>query len=160
MYQLNYIKFDPEDLDIYLKIVSSDSVMKYITGKARSLNDNIKRFESILEANRIHEKGGYFKVYDRGNIIGLSKLENYPKEEHTIEVGYILMEDYWGLGYGKTICKDLIQFARMNEMASYVIGIIDPDNIASKRILTGNGLERYFVGIENDLPTEKLRMKL
>ena len=160
MHSLNYIKFEPEDLDIYLKIVSSDSVMKYITGRARSREENIKRFKGILKANTDHVKGGYFKIYDRGNVIGLGKLEYYDKEVDTIEVGYILMEDYWGIGFGKTICKDLIQFARINEMAKYIIGIIDRENIASKRILMSNGLESYFLGIENDLPTEKLRMKL
>lgn len=160
MDQLSYIKFEPEDLDLYLKIVSSDKVMKYVTGKARSLEENIKRFHSILEANKNHPIGGYFKVYDRGNMIGLSKLEKYEKEENTIEVGYILMEEYWGLGYGKTVCKDLIQFARMNELAAFVIGIIDPANIASKKILMSNGLVSYYVGTENNVPTEKLRMKL
>ena len=70
------------------------------------------------------------------------------------------MQDYWGMGYGTVVCKDLIQFARNNELASYVMALIHPENIASRRILTKNGLESYFVGIENEVPTEKLRLKL
>lgn len=160
MYKLSYIKFEEEDFDIYHKIVNSDIVMKYITGSASTLERSEARFKSIMEANVSHQLGGYFKVYDRSQIIGLAKLENYTKEDDTIEVGYILMEDFWGLGYGTTICQDLVLFARQNELAKFIIGIIDPDNIASKKILMNAGLESFFIGEENNLPTEKLRLKL
>lgn len=160
MYKLSYIKFEEEDFDIYHKIVNSDSVMKYIIGSASTLERSTNRFKEILSANASHQLGGYFKVFDKSQIIGLAKLENYTKEENTIEVGYILMEEFWGMGYGSTICKDLVLFARQNELAKFVIGIIDPQNIASKKILMKAGLESYFIGEENDLPTEKLRLKL
>ena len=160
MYQLSYIKFEPEDFDLYHRIVNSDKVMKYITGSASTLERSQNRFKSILESNTLHQKGGYFKVYDRSQLLGLAKLEQYPKETDTIEMGYILMEEFWGMGYGQTIGHDLVQFARQNELAKYVIGIIDPANIASKRILLKCGLESYFLGEENNLPTEKLRLKL
>ena len=160
MYKLSYIKFEDEDFDVYHKIVDSDSVMKYITGSASTLERSTNRFKEILDANASHQLGGYFKVYDRSQLIGLAKLENYIHEEDTIEVGYILMEEFWELGYGSTICKDLVLFARQNELAKFIIGIIDPDNIASKKILMKAGLESYFVGEENNLPTEKLRLKL
>ena len=160
MYQLSYIKFEEEDFDLYLKIVSSDAVMKYVTGKAPTLEESKIRYNRILDVNKNQPLGGFFKVYERGNLIGLAKLENYLKEEDTYEVGYLLMEDYWGMGYGTVVCKDLIQFARNNELASYVMALIHPENIASRRILTKNGLESYFVGVENEVPTEKLRLKL
>jgi len=160
MYKLSYIKFEAEDFDVYHNIVNSDAVMKYITGSASTLERSKERFERILETNNTHNLGGYFKIYDRSQLIGLSKLEMYQKEDDTIEVGYILTEDFWGMGYGSTVCKDLILFARQNEMAKFVIGIIDPENIASKKILMKAGLESYFIGIENNLPTEKLRLKL
>lgn len=160
MYQLSYIKFEEEDFDLYHRIVNSDAVMKYVTGEASSLDRSESRFKEIISTNKSQTLGGYFKVYDRSQLIGLGKVENYIKEEDTVEVGYLLMEDFWGLGYGYQVCKDLIQFARNNELAKYVIGIIDPDNIASKKILTKNGLESYFIGTENDISTEKLRLKL
>ena len=160
MYKLSYIKFEEVDFDSYHKIVNSDNVMKYITGSASTLERSTERFKSIMETNESHHLGGYFKVYDRNQMIGLAKLENYIHEEDTIEVGYILMEDFWGMGYGTTICQDLVSFARQHELAKFIIGIIDPENIASKKILMNAGLESYFIGEENNLPTEKLRLKL
>lgn len=160
MYQLSYIKFEAEDFDLYLKIVSSDEVMRFITGKAPNLEESKKRYERILAVNNQQPLGGFFKVYERGNLVGLAKLENYEKELDTYEVGYLLLEEYWGMGYGTVVCKDLIQFARNNELASFVIALIHPENIASRTVLTKNGLESYFVGTENEVPTEKLRLKL
>lgn len=160
MYQLSYIKFEDVDFDLYHRIVDSDAVMKYVIGQASSLERSKKRFQEILEANETHQQGGYYKIYDRSQLIGLGKLENYPKEDNTIEVGYLLMEDFWGMGYGTQVAKDLIQFARNNDLAKYVIGIIDPENLASRKILTNSGLESYFIGTEDNRPTEKLRLKL
>lgn len=160
MHQLSYIKFEPEDFDLYLKIVSSDQVMKFVTGKAPNLEESRRRYDRILSVNELQQSGGFFKVYDRSYLIGLGKLEDYKKEDSTYEVGYLLLEDYWGMGYGTSICHDLIQFARNNELANFVMAMIDPENIASLKILEKNGLKSYFVGTENGLLTEKLRLKL
>jgi hypothetical protein len=40
-----------------------------------------------------------------------------------------------------------------------VIGIIDPDNAASRQLLTKFGFQSYFVGIEDEVATEKLILK-
>lgn len=160
MYQLSYIKFEDVDFDLYHRIVDSEAVMKYVIGQASSLERSQQRFQEILVANETHQQGGYYKIYDRSQLIGLGKLEYYPKEDNTIEVGYLLMEDYWGMGYGSQVAKDLIQYARNNDLAKYVIGIIDPENLASRKILLNLGLASYFVGFEDDRPTEKLRLKL
>lgn len=160
MHQLSYIKFEEVDFDLYHRIVHSDAVMKYVTGEASSLERSKHRFQEILSVNELHNLGGFFKVYDRNQLIGLGKLENYTKEVDTVEVGYLLMEEFWGIGYGSQICEDLVQFARHHNLAKFVIGIIDPDNLASKKILMKRGLETYFIGTENNVPTEKLRLKL
>ena len=40
-----------------------------------------------------------------------------------------------------------------------IIGIIDPDNTASRQLLRKFGFESFFVGIEDDIATEKLLLK-
>ena len=133
MYKLSYIKFEEEDFDLYYKIVNSDRVMHYILGCASTLERSKEKFKNILEVNASHALGGYFKVYDRSQLIGLAKLENYIKEDDTFEVGYVLMEEFWGIGYGSTVCKDLILFAKQHDIAKYIIGLIHPENIASRK---------------------------
>jgi len=39
------------------------------------------------------------------------------------------------------------------------MAVIDPDNVASRKLLEKFNFESYWKGIENDLPTEKLLLK-
>ena len=57
------------------------------------------------------------------------------------------------------ICNELISSAENNFPTHEIIAVIDPDNIASRKLLEKFNFESYWKGIENDLPTEKLKMK-
>ncbi|MNL68026.1 hypothetical protein D3C87_1926870 [compost metagenome] len=57
------------------------------------------------------------------------------------------------------ICTKLLSLAEELFSTVDIIGIIDPDNAASKRLLEKFGFKSYFIGIEDDLPTEKLILK-
>ena len=57
------------------------------------------------------------------------------------------------------ICDRLIANAKANFPTHEIIAVIDPDNIASRKLLEKFNFESYWKGVENDLPTEKLKMK-
>lgn len=160
MYSLSYIKYEEEDFDQYYLLVKHDAVMQYVTGKAPTLEESKIRFERIIKTNKEFNGLGYFKVYDSRQYIGLAKFAYYQDEKDFIEIGYLLFEDFWGLGYGSTICKDLISNAKQTDFAKELIALIDPENIASRKILTNHGFESFFLGEENNQPTEKLKLKL
>lgn len=160
MYRLSYIKYEEEDFDQYYQLVKHDAVMQYVTGKAPTFEESKQRFERILKTNRQYDGLGYFKVYDSRQYIGLAKFAYYQDEKDFVEIGYLLFEDFWGMGYGSTICKDLIANAKQTEFASELIALIEPGNIASRKILINHGFETFFLGEENNLPTEKLKLKL
>ena len=160
MYRLSYIKYEEEDFDQYYMLVKHDSVMQYVTGKAPTLEESKIRFERIIKTNLEYNGLGYFKVYDSRQYIGLAKFAYYQDEKDFVEIGYLLFEDFWGMGYGSTICKDLISNAKQTYFAKELIALIEPENIASRKILTNNDFESFFLGEENDQPTEKLKLKL
>jgi len=76
-----------------------------------------------------------------------------------LEIGYLLKEAFWGKGYGTMVCIKLLSLAEQRWPTEDVIGIIDPENMASKKLLEKFGFKRYFIGVEDDLPTEKLILK-
>ncbi len=134
--------------------------MRYITGKALTEEQAQAKFKSILAINHQEEKLGYFKIHNVTNVfIGDCKLERYKYDPSILEIGYILKKEYWGKGYGISICKKMLTLASASFPKQDIIGIIDPDNIASKKLLEKFGFESYFVGTEDDLPTEKLILK-
>ncbi|WP_257657843.1 GNAT family N-acetyltransferase [Parapedobacter lycopersici] len=156
---LTLTKYNPADFDNYYELVRSDILMQYITGKGLTEQEARTKFRSIMEINEREEKIGYFKVYDADGIfIGDCKLERYQKDQTLLEIGYILKKPFWRMGYGTMICTELLALADAVAPTVDVIGIIDPDNAASKRLLERFNFRRYFIGDEDDLPTEKLKL--
>lgn len=153
-------KYTSADFYLYTSLVNNDKVMKYISGSALNPNQAQVKFESILAVNAKEEKLGYFKVYNNAEeFIGDCKLERYTEDPNKLEIGYILKEAYWGQGYGTTLCNSMMEIANNHFPELDVIGIIDPQNTASRKLLKKNGFVSFFIGIEDNLPTEKLILK-
>src|SRR5699024_6245932 len=102
---------------------------------------------------------GYFKVYNSHDIyLGDAKLAYYEYDHNLLEIGYILKEEFWGKGYGTAICKLLLHKAAIIAPNVDLVGIIEPENTASRKLLEKFGFKSYFVGVEDGLPTEKLKL--
>ncbi|MCL7987827.1 GNAT family N-acetyltransferase [Sphingobacterium sp. lm-10] len=152
-------KYESADFADYYSMVGEYAVMRYITEKALSEEEARDKFDSILKINAENNRLGYFKaINEEGLFIGDCKLEPYPQDRRCLEVGYILKEVFWGRGYATVLCKRMLELADSIKPEADIIGIIDPANVASKYILQKAGFESYFIGTEDDLPTEKLRL--
>lgn len=150
-------KYIQRDFPEYYSLVNKDSVMRYVSGRGLTLKEAEEKFESIIKINKEEIEIGYFKIYNQhGQFIGDGKLEKYKRDSTQLEIGYLLKEEFWGQGYGTAICTQLLSLAEKIGPTTAVLGIIDPDNIASKKLLEKFGFKSIFVGIEDNLPTEKL----
>ena len=157
-----YEKYHATDFDAYYNVVKSDKVMRFITGKGLSEAVARAKFEHFLTVNRTDPNLGYFKVIDKqtNECIGECKLVVYEKNPSVLEVGYLLKEAFWGKGYGTLICEAMLSLAASIDPTRPVIGIIDPANTASRRLLAKFGFVSFFTGEEDGLPTEKLIRRL
>ncbi|MEC3879988.1 GNAT family N-acetyltransferase [Parapedobacter sp. 10938] len=153
-----YEKYRPDDFEDYYNLVKSDRVMRYITGKGLPEAAARTTFDRFLKTNPLDSRLGYFKASDpqTGAHIGECKLVNYPKDESVFEIGYLLKEQLWSKGYGTLICEAMLSLASAVDPRKQVIGIIDPENTASRRLLEKFGFVSFFTGVEDGLPTEKL----
>lgn len=151
-------KYRSDDFETYHSLVESDRVMRYITGKGLSEATARTTFERFLNINQLNPHLGYFKVIDSqtGAHIGECKLVNYKKDESVFEIGYLVKEQLWGKGYGTLICERMLALASSVDPNKHIVGIIDPANTASKRLLEKFGFVSFFTGTEDGLPTEKL----
>ncbi|UIR57411.1 GNAT family N-acetyltransferase [Sphingobacterium sp. SRCM116780] len=159
--KFRFKKYEAADYPEYFEMVQDDRVMKYITGNGLSNAEAKKKFASILDINHADEFLGYFQIWDNETqqIIGDCKLVPYRHNPAVFEIGYLLQVDYWRKGYGTMICTHLLDLATAIDTTKAVIGIIHPENQASRKLLEKFGFVRYFIGIENNLATEKLILK-
>jgi len=157
---LEFKKYTPEDFTLFKELVKEDEIMKYISGKGLTPKKAEKKFTSILDINT-DPLLGYFKVIDSESqlFLGDCKLVNYKKDPTVFEIGYLLQKEFWRKGLGTKICESMLAMAKHIDANKDVVGIIDPNNVASRQLLIKFGFQRYFIGIENDIATEKLILK-
>lgn len=157
--RLIFRKFDKHDFREYYSLVGNVNVMKWITGHARTLEESTKIFQYVLDVNREKGIAGYYAIFDTaGNLfIGLGKI--IRQNNLKAEIGYALLPEFWGKGYGTEISLTLIQHTKMLPGITDIIAIIDPENAASKKILLKCDFELHETCILDNLPAEIYRLK-
>ncbi|MBS4196695.1 GNAT family N-acetyltransferase [Lederbergia citri] len=154
-------KFQKKDFDDYFKLVSDERVMAQITERAIALEEAKVNFYKILERNEKYDFYGSFKIYDQitNQFIGLGHLTLNEIKEDEAEIGYMIRPEFWGKGYGSTVAKRLFNMAKQTEI-KLLKAIIDPNNIASRKILINLGFISMEICEIDGLPGEILSKEL
>ena len=144
--RLLFSRLSPGDFPLYASLATNEDVMKYITGNALTMNEAEQRFQKALEQSGKNPDAGVFIVRnkDDGEFIGISKLILLQKNQ--AEVGYMLLPECWGKGFASEMVKCMLDLNRKKSIATEIIGIVDPENPASIRVLTKFGFTLYETG--------------
>ncbi|WP_067841818.1 GNAT family N-acetyltransferase [Amphibacillus sediminis] len=155
---LTFEKYQEQDFDLYYQLVGNEAVMAMITERAIPIEEAMDNFQSILTDNDRYQKFGSYKVFtkDTHTYIGFAKLEVKNHDATEAELGYMLLPEYWGKGFGTSIAELLINKAKTLPRLKTVTAIIDPNNVPSKKILTKLGFVTAKVCEIDGLPGEIL----
>ena len=161
MHTLIFLKFQKVDFTDYFSLVSNERVMAQITEYAIPFEEAQFNFQKLIKRNEKHEHFGSYKIYDISinEFIGLGHLTVDEEENEVAEIGYMIKPEHWGKGYGGQIAMDLIERAKKSELKT-LKAIIDPDNIASRKILIQRGFVTEKICEFDGLPGEILSKKL
>ncbi|MDO9257630.1 MAG: GNAT family N-acetyltransferase [Bacteroidales bacterium] len=143
--QLIFNKLTDNDFTLYAQLTMNDDVMKFVTGNALTLEKAEIRFQKVLDTNIASGDTGFFIVRkkDKDDFIGIVKLVQITADQ--FEVGYMLLPEYWGKGYASEMVKCMISLATKKQIKE-IIGIVDPENPASIRVLSKFGFQLYETG--------------
>lgn len=152
--------YSESDFSIYFQLVNNPEVMKMILGRPLLEEEARIRFKDMLKLNQTHTDVGHFKISNilTGDNIGHAKL--VMTETHQAEIGYLMHPEYWRKGYGGEIAESLVKAAERSAVVEELIAIIDPENIASKKILEGQGFQWDREGEYFGLPAVYYILKL
>ena len=153
-------KFREWDFDDYYRLAGNELVMRMVTGSALSRQEAEEKFERFLAVNRSQEELGYFAVRTiaANSFVGMGKIVLTDPEE--AEIGYLLLPESWGKGYGGEIARHLVKFAPGLPSLRTLSAIIDPANSASKRILKKLDFRLVYAGEMDNLPAELYKRPL
>lgn len=159
--KLNLLKFKEDDFDYYYQLVSNDRVMSQITERAIPYEEAKTNFQKLVTYNKKNNNYGSYKIsidLDQ-KFIGLAHLTLNEKQPNEAEIGYMILPKYWGRGYGTGVANQLIEIASRLGLEK-IQAIIDPENVASRKILSNQGFISEIVCEIDGLPGEILSKKL
>ena len=118
-----------KDVDFFEKMYNDNDSMRFIPLKKElwTKEELINRFATSPPNKRL------FVVVDTiaNTVIGEAGIYDYENESEVYELGYILHKDYWKKGFGKALCKFLIEKVFTEYKGKRVVCRIDAKNIGS-----------------------------
>ncbi len=87
---------------------------------------------------------------DDPKMIGIIGHYRIQPENFRAEVGYILMEDFHNLGFATEAVKEVLKFGFEIMNLHSIEAVIDPENVASEKVLLKNGFVKEGHFLENE----------
>jgi len=158
--RLEYINLTASDFGLYACLVMNEEVMKYITGRALTEEEARQRFQKALMANDLLVGTGFFiaRILAEHKMVGVVKLVQLADNQY--EIGYMLLPEFWGRGYATEMTETLIRLARQKKLSGELIGIVDPENPLSIKVLTKLGFQLFDTGSIDGLDAAYYKLKL
>jgi [ribosomal protein S5]-alanine N-acetyltransferase len=135
-------KLKEKDRAHYIPQVRTDNVMRYITGKGLLEQEAHERFELALQFGLINPDFGIFSVWlkEVPQYLGLARMK--LDDDGSVEIGYTLLEEFWGKGFGSEIAKTLMDFLISKTEKRNIYALIEPENIGSVKIVERLGFQK------------------
>lgn len=132
-------KMTAGDGDKYFRLSNNANVMKFVTGYSLTREESDQMLAGFLAEYGADTYLGRYLIEDRfsGELIGAAKLD---KVGAAIEIGYRVMEEFWGRGVATEIASGLIRFSKHVLKARDVIAFVNVNNAASIRVLEKAGM--------------------
>jgi len=160
--EFNLVKFSHNDFQHYFQLVNNEKVMEMITERPIEFDEAKNDFEKLIQNNSLDENFGSYQIIDNktNEFLGLAKLEIKYKNSNEAEIGYMILPKYWGKGIAGKVGKQLIEKAKTQKSLESLFAIIDPKNLASRKILINNGFVTKELKDFDGLPGEILELTL
>ena len=146
-------EFNESDLEILHGIISVRAVLRYFPSDDMPSIDQVRR---LIERHHSHwMEHGYgwwaLALAQEQKLIGWCGLNLLP-ETNEVELKYLLSEDHWGKGLATEAARVSLRYGFEQAELEQIIGIVHPENIASRRVLEKVGMafldRTHYFGME------------
>ncbi|GAA4898562.1 GNAT family N-acetyltransferase [Ferrimonas pelagia] len=92
---------------------------------------------------RMQQDSVLLPIHDQSarTLLGFVFLYQQPNSD-TAHLGYLLGEAHWGQGLGKESLRGLLAWCHRHQAVNELVAGVAPDNVASRRLLTGLGFRQ------------------
>jgi len=132
-------EFVPKDAALVFALNTDPQVVRFMPRHAYE-NENLER-----ATHRVEISMAYYEEHpglgirptvlkETGETIGWTRLKHLGETEE-IELGYRLLPRFWGRGLCTEISAAVVRYAHEDLGLQQIVGITDPRNLASRRVL-------------------------
>lgn len=138
-------RLTPDDLHDCFIITSDPRVlaMMVVTERHTTL-EQTKHYIAEICAQYEKDNADLWAVVEKSSnrMIGLCGLIEYKERFRRAELGFMLAYDAWGKGYATESCKAIVDYGFEIMHLNRIEASVDPENIASIRVLEKLGMQR------------------
>lgn len=141
-----------DDLNEILELRGNPETMKFIPRPlVKTEEDALNHFKMIDEKIEKNE-GINWAITVKGNpkLIGIIGHYRIQPENHRCEIGYMILPQYNGQGIVTEAIKAVLEYGFEDLNMHSIEAVIDPDNVASERVLQKNGFVKEAHILENE----------
>jgi RimJ/RimL family protein N-acetyltransferase len=140
--RLELRRFTLEDAEAYFPLVSDPAVLRYTGEKPLRSLDSVRELLASrpLRDYAVHGYGRMACVEKSSQrLVGFCGLK-YLEDLQETDIGYRFLPECWGMGYATESAQMIMQHGARKLGLSRVIGLVEPENIGSVRVLEKLGL--------------------
>ncbi len=133
--------FKKSDFSLVEKLNTDPKVTSYLGGNSDPDMLEVS-FRRYLTYHRQYPGYGYWFTFlkEKGTFVGFFVTKMLPETGET-EIGYRLLPEFWGKGLATEGALAMVDYARNHLKVSKVVGVAQPRNVASRKVLEKAGLE-------------------
>ena len=129
-----------DDLPHFRTLDTNPLVQRTLFGRTYSPEESQERLAKFMRHWSDYRFGEWmFRLAD-GAFVGTGGLfYDVIDDQDVVALGYVLDEPYWGFGYATEMARAAMQVAFQEMQVANVYGVIDPENVPSRRVLEKSG---------------------
>lgn len=150
-------RINSNDAKKVLALRGNPDTMKYIPRPLAKSTEDALAHIAMIEEKIVSNTGINWGITIKGesNIIGIIGHYKISAENHRAEIGYMSLPEFNGKGYMSEAIKAVVTYGFEQMNLHSIEAIIDPENIASERVLQKNGFVKEAHILENEYWKEK-----
>jgi len=133
--------FNLADAEAFHRILCEEGILRYFPSSEPPPLERVEKFISRQGEHWSQHGYGLWALESRatGDLVGRSGLQYLPETGET-EVDFILGRAYWNQGLASEAGKTALDFGFDELALEEIIGLVHPENLASRRVLEKIGM--------------------
>lgn len=132
---------DHQDYADLMQVYGDPEAMRWVDDGEPITPEDCRRWIDVTLRN--YQVRGYgmsaLEHRESGQVVGFCGVV-HPGQQEVPEIKYALKRNYWGLGLATEAVRGMLDYFYRQFPAPRVIATVDPDNLASRRVLEKAGL--------------------